>query len=71
MGDCLLCHRHMSIDFVRSNYREFFLVVVVYVAAKATYIRLLHAKICLFFFFWGGGFGSSSVTRGRTHIVLG
>ena len=22
-------------------------------------------------FFWGGGFGPSSVKRGRTHIVLG
>ena len=34
-----------------------------YVAAKATYIRLLLAK-------WGF-FGPSSVTRGWTHIVLG
>ena len=25
---------------------------IIYVAAKATYIRLLHGKIC---FFWGGG----------------
>jgi len=41
-----------------------------YVAAKATYIRLLHGKIG--FFFWGGGgFGPRSVKRGRTHIVLG
>ena len=39
-----------------------------YVAAKATYIRLLHGKIG---FFLGGGFGPSSVTMGRTHIVLG
>jgi len=37
-----------------------------YVAAKATYIRLLHGKIS----FWGF-FGPSSVKRGRTHIVLG
>jgi len=37
-----------------------------YVAAKATYIRLLHGKIG----FWGGFFGPSSVKRGRTHIVL-
>ena len=37
------------------------------VAAKATYIRLLHGKIGLF----GGFFGPSSVKRGRTHIVLG
>ena len=40
---------------------------VVYVAAKATYIRLLHGKIGIF----GGFFGPSSVHRGRTHIVLG
>ena len=39
--------------------------VLFYVAAKATYIRLLHGKIGL------GGGGSSSVKRGRTHIVLG
>ena len=37
-------------------------VVFCYVAAKATYIRLILAK-------WGF-FGPSSVTRGRTHIVL-
>jgi len=42
-------------------------VEVIYVAAKATYIRLLHGKIGLF----GGFFGPSSVKRGRTHIVLG
>ena len=34
-----------------------------YVAAKATYIRLLFGKM--------GVFGPSSVKRGRTHIVLG
>ena len=39
----------------------------IYVAAKATYIRLLHGKIGIF----GGFFGPSSVHRGRTHIVLG
>jgi len=33
-----------------------------YVAAKATYIRLLFGKM--------GVFGPSSVKRGRTHIVL-
>jgi len=38
-----------------------------YVAAKATYIRLLHGKIGIF---WGF-FGLSSVHRSRTHIVLG
>ena len=40
---------------------------VIYVAAKATYIRLLHGKIG----FLGGFFGPSSVKWGRTHIVLG
>jgi len=34
-----------------------------YVAAKATYIRLLYGK--------RGFFGPSSVKRGRTHTVLG
>jgi len=38
-----------------------------YVAAKATYIRLLHGKIG---FLGEGGFGPSSVKRGRTHIEL-
>ena len=41
--------------------------VVLYVAAKATYIRLLHGKIGIL----EGFFGPSSVHRGRTHIVLG
>ena len=36
---------------------------IIYVAAKATYIRLLFGK--------RGFFGPSSVKRGRTHIVLG
>ena len=38
-----------------------------YVAATATYIRLLRGKIAFLGFF----FGPSSVKRGRTHIVLG
>ena len=38
----------------------------IYVAAKATYIRLLHGKIGFLVFF-----GPSSVKRGWTHIVLG
>jgi len=38
-----------------------------YVAAKATYIRLLHGKISIL----EGFFGPSSVHRGRTHILLG
>jgi len=38
-----------------------------YVAAKATYIRLLYGKIGIL----EGFFGPSSVHRGRTHIVLG
>jgi len=38
-----------------------------YVAAKATYIRLLHGKIGIL----EGFIGPSSVHRGRTHIVLG
>ena len=42
-------------------------VNVFYVAAKATFIRLLHGKIG----FLGGFFGPKSVKRGRTHIVLG
>ena len=42
---------------------------VVYVAAKATYIRLIHGKIGISEF--GGVFGPSSVHRGRSHIVLG
>jgi len=37
-----------------------------YVAAKATYIRLLHGNIGFL-----GFFGPSSVKRSRTHIVLG
>jgi len=39
------------------------LVDCIYVAAKATYIRLLYGKRVFF--------GPSSVKRGRTHIVLG
>jgi len=39
-----------------------------YVAAKATYIRLLHGKIGIL---EGFIFGPSSVHRGRTHIVFG
>ena len=39
---------------------------IYYVALKATYIRLLHGKIGSFFL-GGGGFGPSSVKRGRTH----
>jgi len=39
----------------------------IYVAAKATYIRLLHGKIGIL----EGFFGPSSVHRGRTHIVFG
>jgi len=41
--------------------------LVIYVAAKATYIRLLHGKIG----FLEGFFGPSSVNTGQTHIVLG
>ena len=41
--------------------------IACYVAAKATYIRLLHGKIGIS----EGFFGPSSVHRGRTHIVLG
>jgi len=37
--------------------------IFIYVAAKATYIRLLYGK--------RGFFGPISVKRGRTHIVLG
>ena len=40
---------------------------MIYVAAKATYIRLLHGKIGIL----EGFFGPSSVHRGRTHIVFG
>jgi len=38
-----------------------------YVAAKATYIRLLHGKIGIL----EGFFDPSSVHRGLTHIVFG
>ena len=40
---------------------------LIYVAAKATYIHLLHGKIGIL----EGFFGPSSVHRGRTQIVLG
>jgi len=40
---------------------------LIYVAAKATYIRLFHGKIGIL----EGFFGPISVHRGRTHIVLG
>ena len=46
---------------------SFYIPVYIYVAAKATYIRLLHGKIGIFF----GFFGPSSAHMGRTHIVLG
>ena len=42
-------------------------IALFYVAAKATYIRLLHGKIGIL----EGFFGPSSVHRGRTHIVFG
>ena len=42
-------------------------VYACYVAAKATYIRLLHGKIGIL----EGFLGPSSVHMGRTHIVLG
>jgi len=51
------------------NFRLLFghlLCFLYYIAAKATYIRLLHGKVG----FLGGFFGPSSVKRGRTHIVL-
>ena len=54
----------MYIYFVTAAKHYF---VTDYVAAKATYIRLLHGKIG----FLEGFFGPSSVKRGRTHIVLG
>ena len=44
-----------------------FIAAACYVAAKATYIRLLHGKIGIL----EGFFGPNSVHRGRTHIVLG
>ena len=44
-----------------------FIITMIYVAVKATYIRLLHGKIGIL----EGFFGPSSVHRGRTHIVLG
>jgi len=50
----------------RANRHNTERVATYYVAAKATYIRLLHGKIGFLFFF-----GPSSVKRGRTHIVLG
>jgi len=50
---------------LRRNYID--CPLLVYVAAKATYIRLLHGKISIL----EGFLGPSSVHRGRTHIVLG
>ena len=41
--------------------------LMIYVAAKATYIRLLHGKIGIS----EGVFRPNSVHRGWTHIVLG
>ena len=49
------------------NWRTVFILYLIYVAAKATYIRLLHGKIGIL----EGFYGPSSVHRGRTHIVLG
>ena len=43
-----------------------YILFLIYVATKATYIRLLHGKIG----FLRGFFGPSSVKRGWTHIVL-
>ena len=57
-------------DVVCRSFVEVFLVLIIlliYVATKATYIRLLHGKIG----FLGVFFGPSSVKRGQTHIVLG
>ena len=48
-------------------YYYYYYIYIFYVAAKATYSRLLHGKIGIL----EGFFGPSSVHRGRTHIVLG
>ena len=65
------CGRQLQRLPVRSNGRSYkMLVMFFYVAAKATYIRLLHGKMASFCF-GGGGFGPSSVKWGRTQIVLG
>jgi len=58
--------RHFNSHDCRTSNRPIALAVIhkiIYVAAKATYIRLLYGK--------RGFFGPSSVKRGRTHIVLG
>jgi len=60
------CHI-LLLTFQRSKFKVKSAVLIIYVAAKATYIRLLHGKIGIS----EGFFGPSSVHRGRTHIVLG
>ena len=60
----LVC-RNRAVSSSRPACREAFLkfiALLFYVAAKATYIRLLHGKIGFLVFF-----GPSSVKRGRTH----
>ena len=52
---------------VLSKSLDFRRLAFYYVAAKATYIRLLHGKIGIL----EGFFGPSSVHRGRAHIVFG
>ena len=53
-----MLYRHLTLNIILN---------IIYVAAKATYIRLLHGKIGILEEF----FVPSSVHRGRTHIVLG
>jgi len=72
--ECLICSLTQvalsPITDAYGRYRSHFFynsVLRFYVAAKATYIRLLHSKIG----FLGVFFGPSSVKWGRTHIVLG
>ena len=58
--DLVFCYK-VVFGLVSINFDDY------YVAAKATYIRLLHGKIGIL----EGFFGPSSVHRGRTHIVFG
>ena len=65
---CVFFGRTLPLLTLRYSLQRLFRnAVIIYVAAKATYIRLLHGKIGIL----DGFFGPSSVHRGRTHIVLG
>ena len=61
---------YQTVPVLCGNYSHRLIIALrhlIYVAAKATYIRLLHGKIGIL----EGFSGPSSVHRGRTQIVLG